>query len=114
MATCLAQFVQPALLHGRHLQIARRANLPQPWLLRRRANQEDASRHPALHHEGRFAIVTNVGCGMRWTSPCQVREHDPEPKAAKQKVHSGFSDRIMLNTKRKATDVVTNGQAVWS
>jgi hypothetical protein len=24
-------------------------------------------RYPVLLQEGRFAIVTNVGCGMRWT-----------------------------------------------
>jgi hypothetical protein len=24
-------------------------------------------RHPAPHQEGRFAIVTSVGCGERWT-----------------------------------------------
>jgi len=27
---------------------------------------------PASDQEGRFAIVTNVGCGMRWT--CGLRE----------------------------------------
>jgi hypothetical protein len=27
-------------------------------------------RCPALDQEGRFAIVTNVGCGMRWTRRC--------------------------------------------
>jgi hypothetical protein len=26
-----------------------------------------SSPRPALFKEGRFAIVTNVGCGMRWT-----------------------------------------------
>jgi hypothetical protein len=24
--------------------------------------------------EGRFAVVTNVGCGMRWTQQCQACE----------------------------------------
>jgi hypothetical protein len=27
-------------------------------------------RRPALDQEGRFAIVTNVGCGMRWACRC--------------------------------------------
>jgi hypothetical protein len=31
-----------------------------------RPNQIHKPRRPASH-EGRFAIVTNVGCGMRWT-----------------------------------------------
>src|SRR5438445_11453681 len=35
--------------------------------LPRRANQWLPSARPALDQEGRFAIVTNVGCGMRWT-----------------------------------------------
>jgi hypothetical protein len=30
------------------------------------------SRRPALDTEGRFAIVTNVGCGMRWTCGPQL------------------------------------------
>jgi hypothetical protein len=32
-----------------------------------------SSRHPAPLKEGRFAIVTNVGCGMRWTRWCARR-----------------------------------------
>ena len=43
---------------------ARRANLPQ---LIPPPNQRHKSRRPAPLKEGRFAIVTNVGCGMRWT-----------------------------------------------
>jgi hypothetical protein len=35
--------------------------------LRCRANQTDALARPAPDQEGRFAIVTNVGSGMRWT-----------------------------------------------
>src|SRR5689334_17067031 len=31
------------------------------------------SPHPVPDSEGRFAIVTNVGCGMRWTwRPCET------------------------------------------
>jgi hypothetical protein len=40
-----------------------RKNLP----LHRRANQWFFFARPAPDQEGRFAIVTNVGCGMRWT-----------------------------------------------
>src|SRR4029079_17715023 len=32
-----------------------------------------SSRHPVPLQEGRFAIVTNVGCGMRWTRRCARR-----------------------------------------
>src|SRR5258708_14987956 len=35
--------------------------------LRCRANQNDALAHPAPEKEGRLAIVTDVGSGMRWT-----------------------------------------------
>jgi hypothetical protein len=36
-------------------------------------NQIYINRHPS-HTEGRFAIVTDVGCGMRWTRQCQARK----------------------------------------
>jgi hypothetical protein len=44
--------------------------------LARRANHRYLSARPALD-KGRFAIVTNVGCGMRWTLRLQRRT---EPK----------------------------------
>jgi hypothetical protein len=28
--------------------------------------------------EGRFAIVTDVGCGMRWTRRCQASNSEPD------------------------------------
>ena len=31
------------------------------------ANHRQNPFHPVPDQEGRFAIVTNVGCGMRWT-----------------------------------------------
>ncbi len=45
---------------------ARRANLPHSASLIPAPNQQQ---HPELPvpQEGRFAVVTNVGCGMRWT-----------------------------------------------
>src|SRR6202012_48969 len=49
------------------------ANLTSPVLLRkiirlcRRANQWLLFARPVPDQEGRFAVVTNVGCGMRWT-----------------------------------------------
>jgi hypothetical protein len=53
--------------HGRYAQIARRANLSQPVGVAV-APKSGADFPPSrLDQEGRFAIVTNVGCGMRWT-----------------------------------------------
>jgi hypothetical protein len=53
--------------HVGHAQIARRVILSQVSRLPRRANQMHDSARPAPTTEGRIAIVTNVGCGMRWT-----------------------------------------------
>jgi hypothetical protein len=60
--------------HTRHAQTARRANLSQmacfdfsEIALTPPPNQRHHPRRPALDKEGRFAIVTNVGRGMRWT-----------------------------------------------
>jgi hypothetical protein len=55
-------------LHPGHAQTARRAH----FLLRRRANQNHPPARPAPDKEGRFAIVTNVGSGMRWPQ-CRSR-----------------------------------------
>ena len=41
--------------------------------LTRRANQNYNLRHP-VPPEGRIAIVTDVGCGMRWPRQCPARE----------------------------------------
>jgi len=49
-------------MHASHAKTARRAHFP----LRRRANQNDHPRVPPPP-EGRIAIVTDVGSGMRWT-----------------------------------------------
>jgi hypothetical protein len=53
--------------------------------LARRANHRYLFARPALDKEGRFAIVTNVGCGMRWT-----------------------------RQRRKTSGVAANGEVVWS
>jgi hypothetical protein len=45
---------------------ARRANLPHSASLIPTPNQRQHPEHP-VPQEGRFAVVTNVGCGMRWT-----------------------------------------------
>ena len=37
-------------------------------------NQRFAPAYPAPGHKGRFAIVTDVGCGMRWTRQRRARE----------------------------------------
>jgi hypothetical protein len=43
------------------------AKCRQKFPLRRRANHLHLSGRPALLNEGRFAIVTGVGRGLRWT-----------------------------------------------
>ena len=47
-------------------RLARRANLPQPTPLISPPITCIFPRHP-VPQEGRFAVVTNVGYGMRWT-----------------------------------------------
>jgi hypothetical protein len=49
--------------------------------LPRRANQLQISGRPAPDQEGRFAIVTNVGRGMRWTYwvAARIRERTNNP-----------------------------------
>jgi len=61
------------IAHGRYAQIARRANLSQPVgvAVTPKSAADFAPSRP--HQEGRFAIVTNVGSGMRWTRRCRWR-----------------------------------------
>ena len=52
---------------------ARRANVPHPVGIAE-TPKSVASFHPScFHKEGRFAIVTNVGSGMRWTQSIEAR-----------------------------------------
>jgi hypothetical protein len=57
----------------RHAESARRVNRPQGAALR---HTPDTSHIDAVPHpqEGRFAIVTNVGCGMQWTQATSTDE----------------------------------------
>jgi hypothetical protein len=55
--------------HTRHAQIARRASLSQGTEL---VISEKHDPRVPFPHEGRFAIVTDVGSGMRWTSQHQA------------------------------------------
>ena len=73
----------------RHAQIARRVNLPQQHALR---NSPDTSHIYAVPppHEGRFAIVTNVGSGMRWTRRHQLTSD----------VAGGRRSRVVLTPRR--------------
>jgi hypothetical protein len=49
------------------------------FVLRCRANHRHFLARLAPDQEGRFAIVTNVGCGMRWTQRCaQTRRIDAD------------------------------------
>jgi hypothetical protein len=55
------------IAHGRYAQIARRANLSQPDGIAATPKSAADFALSRPHQEGRFAIVTNVGSGMRWT-----------------------------------------------
>jgi hypothetical protein len=61
---------RPTIL--RRIVIARRANVPHPVGIAE-TPKSVASFHPScFHKEGRFAIVTNVGSGMRWTQSIEA------------------------------------------
>jgi hypothetical protein len=64
---CAADSPDGQIAHACHAQIARRANLSQPdgIAVTPKSAADFAPSRP--HQEGRFAIVTNVGSGMRWT-----------------------------------------------
>jgi hypothetical protein len=55
--------------HANHAQFARRANMPHAMALAASGKSEAPFRASRGLEEGRFAIVTNVGSGMRWTRP---------------------------------------------
>jgi hypothetical protein len=66
--------------------------------LRRWANQWFLFARPAADQEGRFAVVTNVGCGMRWTRAARVTKApiaDGEVVAS-QYPDAGIKSAIML------------------
>ena len=54
------------------------------------------------HKEGRFAIVTDVECGMRWTLRRRARECSQG---------DSFRER---NTARRTSDIEAYGKTVWS
>jgi len=60
--------------HTRHAQIARRVNLSQGCGIAEDPKSAVCSPHPAPGHKGRFAIVTDVGYGMRWTRQRRARD----------------------------------------
>ena len=91
------QLVVPAMIcpdgpiaHIRHAECARRVNLPQGAALRHTLDTPhiDAVPHP---QEGRFAIVTNVGCGMQWTLRHQLTSD----------VAGGRPSRVVLTPRRR-------------
>src|ERR1700730_13545310 len=68
---CAADSPDGQIAHACHAQIARRANLSQPdgIAVTPKSAADFAPSRP--HQEGRFAIVTNVGSGRRWTRRCR-------------------------------------------
>jgi len=57
------------VLHTHHAQIARRANMSHGSALASSGKSQALFRTSCGLEEGRFAIVRNVGSGMRWTRP---------------------------------------------
>jgi hypothetical protein len=55
--------------HGHPAQFARRASMSHAIALAPSGKSKAHFRTSRGLEEGRFAIVTNVGCGMRWTWP---------------------------------------------
>jgi hypothetical protein len=53
--------------HARHALFARRANVPQARGIAQNPKSAASFRLSRAPREGRIAIVTDVGCGMRWT-----------------------------------------------
>src|SRR5882724_257428 len=63
--------------HGHNAQFARRANMPHAIALAASGKSRAHFRASRGLEEGRFAIVTNVGSGMRWTRPRVRRSSRP-------------------------------------
>jgi len=61
----------PRARHTCHAQIARRANMSHASALVPSGKSRALFRASRRLEEGRFAIVTNVGSGMRWTQWCR-------------------------------------------
>jgi len=59
--------------------------------------------HPGPR-EGRIAIVTDVGCGMRWT----------RQRLAGEGSQGGFFESVSDALSTRTRDVVADGQIVWS
>jgi hypothetical protein len=89
--------------HARHAQIARRANLSHVSALAPSGKSERFSRTSRLDEEGRIAIVTIRGAGMRWTRPCRVRMRS-----------QGGDSRERSREARETSGSVADGQSVWS
>jgi hypothetical protein len=76
--------ITSATSHSRHQPyVARRANLSQPPVIAEKQKQCHIPRCPASAAEGRIAIVTDVGSGMRWTrsdrQTCDLRLRTAKP-----------------------------------
>jgi hypothetical protein len=65
-AQLICRTSQAKLAHARHAEIARRANLSQGFWIAETPKSPAHLPVPRLR-EGRYAIVTSVGRGMRWT-----------------------------------------------
>ena len=69
-------------------------------------NHQHLSRHPASQ-EGRFAVVTNVGCRMRWTRSGARR-------ATLIRLPQSFGGLVPKPSSRLLRKVSADGEVVWS
>jgi hypothetical protein len=81
--------------HGRHEQIARRANMSHAIALVPSGKSQAPFRASRGLEGGRFAIVTNVGSGMRWTHIAERNDCADERRLC------GRRSRVVLALQRR-------------
>src|ERR1700735_5225630 len=95
---------ESTIAHDCNAHFARRVNSSQTFRLRRRANHWLKLARLAPDKEGRIAIVTDVGRGMRWTL-WAARDERGLKRAAK----SCGPDRPTLGSSLRVTNPLNDG-----
>jgi len=88
--------------HGSHVQIARRANLPQECTLAPSGKSRAGFRASRLGKRGVTANRHETWGGMRWTRRCRVRMGS-----------QGGESRERSRAARETSGSVADGQSVW-
>src|SRR5882672_3188918 len=81
--------------HGHNAQFARRANMPHAIALAASGKSRAPFHASRGLEEGRFAIVTNVGSGMRWTHIAERNDCADERRLC------GRRSRVVLALQRR-------------